>query len=201
MPIDYQRYASSMECIVWAGRYQPPHVGHKELFSLSLSTWEEPHVLGVVWGSKNSSVEWAQNNPKHFGVLSEFTAWERCSLWCLIADALGASKRTSVVTLPRFDMPGGEEYQQLLPENHVRATTDKDAQDLSNVEFWHSRGFKVRVLSSPPGLLTGTEMRRKIARGYDWKLFVPEECHSYFIGIDGPGRLARQAMAERRESR
>lgn len=179
--------------LIWAGRYQPPHNGHKQLLSHSLATWPEPHIVGIVWGHNTADSEWAKANPKHFGSKYAFSGWERRRLFELIVWEIGATRRVSVVLVPRLDQPNGWEFDEIFPRKRIRCTTDKDSADLANVEFWRSQGEKVRVLSAPPGTLTGTEFRKRVLAGEEWRSFVPEECHEYFISIDGPTRLTAQA--------
>lgn len=180
--------------MVWVGRYQPPHTGHRELLRLSLARWAIPHVIGVVWGHRASTGGWASRNPKHFGAYYEFTAWERIKMLNLIVEGLDATDRVTLLQIPRFDLWDDTGINELLPPRQIRGTTDKDAADREQVDFWSKRGVACEILPAPAGLLTGEQLRSGIRSGVDWRAFIPEECHVYFVAIGGPERLERQAV-------
>lgn len=177
--------------LVWSGRYQPPHKGHEAILRRSLETWPEPHICAIVW---SLSDPWLSSsvrlNPKHKPEVNPFTVWERMRLMELLIEGVDiGQQRVRIIGIPRSDT-SGRRAQDFLPPCYCQCTTNKDDEDRKNFERWRIEGKNARILDvSDLKLSSSTELKMALRRGDDWRSFIPDNCHEYFIEIDGPARL------------
>lgn len=156
------------------GRFQPFHLGHLDAVNFAL---ENVDSLSIGIGSSNRSNE--KRNP--------FTADERKEM---IESSLGESvlKRVKIYYIP--DVEDHEKWTF-----HVDSIVPQYDIVFSNDDFTHQlfkkRGIKVvSVPLKQREVLSGTEIRAKIASGQNWKEFVPEGTKKVLLKIDAERRLS-----------
>lgn len=155
------------------GRFQPFHFGHLAAIEFAL---ENVNSLSIGIGSSNRFNE--KRNP--------FTADERKEM---ILSSLDESLLNKVKVYYIPDVDEHEKWTYL-----VDSIVPKYDTVFSNDDFTHSlfkkRGIKVvSVPLKDRNVLSGTEIRAKIASGQSWKEFVPEGTQKVLLKINADQRL------------
>ncbi len=159
------------------GRFQPFHLGHLSAVEYALNMVD---TLWIVIGSADKSHE--PRNP--------FTAGERLEMIKYALDTHGIdAKRWHAV--PVYDANIHylwiTQVNMLVPRYDVVFTNDRFSIMLFEE---YGRGKEVR---SVPLLnrveFSGTEVRRRIAQGEDWRSIVPEQVARVIDEIDGVRRV------------
>lgn len=159
------------------GRFQPFHLGHLSAVEYALKNID---MLWLVIGSADKSHE--PRNP--------FTAGERLEMIKYALDAHGVVSRrwhavpvydTSIhylwvaqvnMLVPRYDVVfTNDPFSRMLFEEYGRGKEVREVPLLNRAEF------------------SGTEVRRRIANGDDWRRLVPEHVASVIDAIDGVRRV------------
>lgn len=96
--------------------------------------------------------------------------------------------RITVVVVPRHDWDWNV-VSRFYPPSWLICFTEKDDFEVAKRELWESRGETVHVLSMNRLPITTTEVRARVAGGANWREFISEHAHEYFVDIDGPRRL------------
>lgn len=155
------------------GRFQPLHMGHMEVLRRCA---EESEHLTIGIGSAQYSHQ--SDNP--------FTAGER---YMMIQGALRDEGIENYSIVPIEDL-----NRYAIWVSHVVAMCPTFDWVYSNNPFtrrlFTEAGFEVRA--SPlysRSLYSGTEVRRRIVEGEDWKSLVPSAVARVIDDIDGVGRL------------
>jgi nicotinamide-nucleotide adenylyltransferase len=156
------------------GRFQPFHLGHLAAVNFAL---ENVDSLAIGIGSSNRSNE--KRNP--------FTADERKEM---IESSLGESvlKRVRIYYIP--DVEDHDKWTF-----HVDSIVPQYDVVFSNDDFTHQL-FKKRGIRVTPvplkqrKVLSGTEIRAKIASGQNWQEFVPEGTKNVLMKINAKQRLS-----------
>ncbi len=154
------------------GRFQPFHLGHLEAIRFAL---ERVDMLWIVIGSAQKSHE--PRNP--------FTAAERL---LMIRDTLYNTDidPRSWYAIPVYDSTHHwiwiREIDMLVPRYDIVFTNDP----LTTLLFKEEKKVVMSVELKEREKLSGTEVRRRIINGEDWKSLVPKESAKMIeeIGID-----------------
>ncbi|MFN4336876.1 MAG: nicotinamide-nucleotide adenylyltransferase [Candidatus Nitrosocaldus sp.] len=158
------------------GRFQPFHLGHLSAVEYALNMVD---TLWIVIGSADKSHE--PRNP--------FTAGERLEMIKYALDAHGIdAKRWHAV--PVYDANihylWVAQVNMLVPRYDVVFTNDRFSIMLFE-EYGKKEVRSVPLLNRVE--LSGTEVRRRIANGEDWKSIVPEQVARVIYEIDGVRRV------------
>lgn len=155
------------------GRFQPFHLGHLAAVKFALSRVDS---LAIGIGSSNKSHE--KRNP--------FTAEERKEM---ITASIGKSdlKKISIYYIPDVDDHAKWTHQvdSIVPNYDVVFSNDDFTQRL----------YKERNVSVIPvplehrEILSGTDIRAKIADGQEWDDLVPEGTKNILLKINAESRL------------
>ena len=155
------------------GRFQPFHLGHLDAIQFALSKVEN---LWIGIGSSNKPSE--KNNP--------FTADERKEM---ILSSIDESilKQIQIFYIPDLDnhIKWIENIDSLVPNFDVVFTNDELTQTL-----YSKRGKKViQVPFTNREVLSGTNIRNKIASDQEWQTLVPDGTKTILKKIDANDRL------------
>ena len=157
------------------GRFQPFHLGHLSAVKFALTQVENLYI-GI--GSSNRYNE--KRNP--------FSAEERKEM---IESSVDGSdlKKCKIYFVPDVNDHGKWTY-------HVDSIIPKYDVVFSNDDFTHELYKKrgIKVISVPlkqREILSGTDIRQKIATGQIWKDFVPEGTAKVLAKINAKDRLAK----------
>ena len=155
------------------GRFQPLHNGHMEV--LRKCAEESEHLI-VGIGSAQSSHD--PDNP--------FTAGER---YMMISESLKAEGITEFSIVPvedlnRYSVWVAHVVSMVPPFKRVYTNNPMTRR------LFEEAGYEVR--RSPMynrSVYSGTEVRRRIASGEEWRSLVPEAVADVIDAIDGVGRI------------
>ncbi len=155
------------------GRFQPFHLGHLSAVKFALQNVE---TLSIGIGSSNRSNE--KRNP--------FTADERKEM---ILSSLDEQTKSKIKIYYIPDVDNHEKWTY-----HVDSIVPKYDVVFSNDDFTHElfkkRGIKVvAVPLAQREVLSGTEIRAKIASDQNWSEFVPEGTRMILLKINAKDRL------------
>jgi nicotinamide-nucleotide adenylyltransferase len=176
---------------VWVGRIQPFHLGHLTILRRSLSSLDLPHVNGIV--CHNDDVL-AEPTGKHTLAYNPFTPWERYTMVRTCLTALSLSDRVTTIFVPFLRPDEWSRTKLYLPSKFVMCTTNKDNEDSAKICAWESFGWTSRMIDlSDIKVVSSTQFRQAILAGQDWRHFVHESIHDYFVSIEGPSRLLQSA--------
>ena len=110
----------------------------------------------------------------------------------LCLEHYGLQDRVQTWLAPRHDLDWNL-VKGFYPENRLICLTVKDDFEAAKAALWRERGERVHVFEelAAEQVLTTTEIRRRVAAGEDWRVYLPSSCHEYFVDIDGPSRVFR----------
>ncbi|MCD1293722.1 nicotinamide-nucleotide adenylyltransferase [Methanocella sp. CWC-04] len=161
----------------YIGRFQPFHLGHHKVIS-EISKNVDELVIGI--GSAQDSH--TPENP--------FTAGERIMM---------ISRGLKDLALQYYVIPISDVYRNAIWVSHVKSMTPPFSSVYSNnplvSRLFNEAGYA--VLYSPMYNRTeysGTEIRRRMLSGEEWKHLVPEEVVDVIDEIKGIERLKEVAM-------
>ena len=178
---------------VWTGRFQPFHRGHLALIEHAFATWGlRQWVCIAISGPCNmaSSVHDGLGEWLYRGYTSRrmpFSPPERLEMARLSLLSCSRSEEVTLTLSPHYTYPGV--LETFYPSNSVILLTNKDVHDLDKRRVWEAIGHKVWVLDESAGVLTGTEIRRRVLSGSDLQEFIVPSAWGYFVSIDGPERM------------
>jgi nicotinamide-nucleotide adenylyltransferase len=157
------------------GRFQPFHLGHLSAVKFAL-TYVDKLYIGI--GSSNRFNE--KRNP--------FTAEERKEMIELSVEKSNLEK-CKIYFIP--DVNDHEKWTY-----HVDSIVPKYDLVFSNDDFTHElykrRGIKViSVPLKQREILSGTDIRQKIAVGQSWSEFVPKGTATVLLKINAKDRIAK----------
>jgi nicotinamide-nucleotide adenylyltransferase len=156
------------------GRFQPFHLGHLAAVNFALSNVDR---LSICIGSSNRSNE--KRNP--------FTADERKEMILSSLDD-SALKKINIYYIPDVDDHEKWTYcvDSIVPKYDIVFSND----DFTH-ELFKKRGIKViAVPLEQRHVLSGTEIRAKIASDQNWSDFVPDGTRDVLLKINAKQRLA-----------
>ncbi len=171
---DFEKYSLVI------GRFQPLHLGHMEVIRKCAS--ESDHLtIGIGSAQYSHTIE----NP--------FTAGER---YLMIEETLKAEGIANYSIVPIEDL---NRYSVWV--SHVVSMCPPFVNVYSNNPFtkrlFSEAGFNIKA--SPlynREIYSGTEVRRRIAEGGDWRSLVPRSVAEVIDKIDGVGRIASFTRAD-----
>jgi hypothetical protein len=116
--------------------------------------------------------------------------WERLCLMRFGLEGHGLLDRVTVLAAPRHDLDWGR-VAEFYPPRRIICLTSKDKFEAAKGTLWEQRGERVHVFSEldEKNVLTTSRIRQLVAAGVDWRHFLPERSHSYFLEIGGPARV------------
>lgn len=164
-----------MERALFIGRFQPFHLGHMAAVNEISLKYE---VLLAVGSAQES---YSFSNP--------FTAGERIDMLLKIRG------------LKALCMPVPDITNNSLWVSHVKSLLPKfnvvfSANPLVAALF-EDAGFKVEKQTLfNPEIYSGTQIRKKIASGGEWKNLVPSEVYEYIKSIGGEKRIRNLSLKE-----
>ncbi len=165
---------------LFVGRFQPFHRGHLHLLKQILEDFEEV-VLGV--GSSQFSHE----------VENPFTFAERYEMIRRTLDD-ESIQRCQVIPIPDVGIHSQWVSNVLSQVPHFEAVFSHEP--LTRRLFQEAG---ITVLDKPlleRSTLSGTEIRRRMLKGGDWKKLVPAVVAAFIEEIDGVERVRAVALAE-----
>lgn len=185
--------ASSSECAVWDGRFQPLHKGHVEFARAIIDYFDLPLVIMVIQSSESSSDDnYSKEVDRHHRLArNPLTLWERRVMLKLAIEEQGLSSRVEIVGIPRPDLFWSI-ASLFYPPNRFMCLSGKDDYERRKKTFWASLGERTKVVPTD-GLTTvsASQVKAAIKEGGDWKSLIPRACHSYFVDINGLQRFAQ----------
>ncbi len=155
------------------GRFQPFHLGHLEAVKYAL---KHVDMLWIVIGSAQKSHE--SRNP--------FTAAERLSM---IKDTLESNKISNWYAIPVYDADYHyiwvKSLSMMIPNYDIVFTNEP----LTRLLFEEEGKKILEVDLKDRSILSGTEIRRRIASNEEWRHLVSRETASIIERIDGINRI------------
>jgi len=157
---------------LFVGRFQPFHNGHlfvvKELV-------KRGYVPLLVIGS--AYLSHTPQNP--------FTAGERFTMIARTLEAEGIEHH--IIPVPDINRYGVwvSHVVNLVPPFDLVFANSPLIQELFREKGYHVESTKLYLREH----CSGTELRRKIAEGEEWKEFVPDEVYRFIREIDGEKRV------------
>jgi len=160
---------------ILVGRFQPFHLGHLNAVKFALSKVD---MLWIIIGSAQKSQE--SRNP--------FTAGERLLMIKKVLDANKVDpKRWAAVPVLDVDVHSlwVNQIDMLVPRYDVAFTNDP----FSTMLFKEHGKKVVKVPMLKRKFLSGTEVRRRMASGENWKELVPAQVAAIIKEIEGIERI------------
>lgn len=159
---------------LFIGRFQPYHLGHHEVVKKILEEVDEL-IIGIGSAQESHSLE----NP--------FTAGERVLMISRAVEELGARHRVYIIPLEDI-------YRNALWVAHVCSMVPPfDVVYTNNplvYRLFKEEGFKVfRTAMINRSKYHGTEIRKKMLEGDEWKKYVPKVVAEVIEEIGGIERL------------
>ncbi len=158
---------------LFIGRFQPFHKGHLEAIKFAL---ERVDMLWIVIGSAEKSYE--SRNP--------FTAGERL---LMIKSTLEANNIKDWYAIPVYDASfhfiWTASINMLVPSYDVVFTNDP----LTKLLFKREEKQVIEVELKDRSLLSGTEIRRRIAHDLEWRSLLSNEVVNIIESVDGINRI------------
>lgn len=175
---------------VWAGRFQPFHLGHVSFLDRICLTFDGPIVVAVIASSTSepSDAYSAEANLQHRVAKNPLTTWERLMMIRIYLEEKGLTNRIIPIGIPRPDTYWSM-VRGFYPPKRVLCFSDRNTFETQKVEHWRSMGEAVRVFPSEVGT-SGTEFKEIVRSRGDWRALLPSETVEYFLSIDGPARFA-----------
>ena len=155
------------------GRFQPFHNGHLAMVRKILRRHKE-----IIIGIGSAQYSHTNENP--------FTAGERYEMIKCALDAEGIHNY-HIVPIP-------DTHVHSVWVGHVLSLVPKFDAVYTNsalvVRLFEERGFKpIELALEKRAIYSGTEVRRRIFKGEDWKSLVPKVVAEYIKEIDGATRI------------
>lgn len=176
-----------MKRALWVGRNQPFHLGHLLVLQRGLAEFPLPTVIGLVCQDLVPNLRDAAG--KHNRTRNFLTPWERLRIVEMCLEAEGLSRSVNAVFVPRSDGATGV-FRSFVPPDCIRLTTNKDLADSAKVDFWRSQGFEAALIDVRGlEIISASHIREVMRQGGDWRPFLHEASHEYFVEIEGPERM------------
>ncbi len=157
--------------ILILGRFQPLHKGHMKII---IDAYAEDNDLAIVIGSAKKSDE--KDNP--------FSAEERRRM---LEETLEAENITAKIFLVQ-DIELDSHYVGHLEEN-IGCKPDKIITENGlTIRLFKKAGYNI-IITPRHFDLSATEVRLRIAKGEEWKGFLPEQVVKIIGDIDGINRI------------
>lgn len=155
------------------GRFQPPHKGHIKVLTQIAENYDQ-----IIIGVGSAHVSHRKENP--------FTAGERILMLSTILEKIGKSV-FYVVPIPDVN-------RHAIWVNHVESMCPPFDIVFSNNplvrRLFNEAGYKTKYAPIyNREIYSGTEIRRRIIDGENWKELVPEEIGTIIEELDGINRL------------
>jgi nicotinamide-nucleotide adenylyltransferase len=158
---------------LFIGRFQPFHKGHLEAIKFALGMVD---MLWIVIGSAEKSYE--SRNP--------FTAAERL---LMIKSTLEANNIKGWYAIPVYDASfhfiWTTSINMLVPSYDVVFTNDP----LTKLLFKREEKKVIEIELKDRSLLSGTEIRRRIAHDLEWRSLLSNEVVNIIESVDGINRI------------
>lgn len=167
------------------GRFQPFHDKHAD-YALWAADQCDHLIIGIT-NADPSHIEAEEAEPKrHKAEHNPFKYHERYKMIRAYVEASPLDNNTSIMPFPinRPDL-----WDEYAPEDIVHYVRTLEEWHDVKTERFRSHGRKV-VAQQVPRVLSGEEIRDRMAAGEPWKHTVPEPVAEYIDMIDGPNRLA-----------
>ncbi|MGW0286070.1 hypothetical protein ACWDXT_23540 [Streptomyces sp. NPDC003236] len=175
---------------VWAGRFQPFHMGHLQTLR-RMASMRTPLVVAVIaadeaeghgaYGRMAAAAGASSGNP--------LTVWERTEMINLALATEPWAQSVRTIGAPRPDLDW-ELTKTFYPRQRVIYLTDRDQFEAAKLHRYKSLGEKVVVVGVKDlPAMSATEVRRRIAAGEDWQSLMHPATIDYFREIGGPARF------------
>ncbi|MFJ9833835.1 hypothetical protein ACIRU2_21020 [Streptomyces sp. NPDC101169] len=175
---------------VWAGRFQPFHMGHLHTLQ-RMASMRHPLVVAVIaaddtegrgaFGKMAAAAGASGSNP--------LTVWERTEMISLALAAEPWARSVRTIGAPRPDLDWSL-TTSFYPRPRVIYVTDRDQFEAAKLSRYRSLEEKVVVVGvTDLPEMSATEVRRRIAAGEDWQSLMHPATIDYFKEIDGPARF------------
>ena len=153
------------------GRFQPFHNGHLEYVLEALSRSREL-LVGVTNPDPVPVPEEPASPHRHLAAANPFSFNERSAM---IRAALAAAsvdlRRVAIMPFPIHEPERWNRYFPAGTTHFIRVFSTWEAEKANRLR---ARGFAVVELPAPPAkAVSGTEVRRRLAEGCDWRELVP----------------------------
>jgi nicotinamide-nucleotide adenylyltransferase len=160
---------------ILVGRFQPFHLGHMKAVQFAMNKVD---MLWIIIGSAQKSHE--PRNP--------FTAGERLAMIKMTLDAEKINPK-KWLAVPVNDVNDhsrwADHIDMLIPRYDVAFTNDP----FSTMLFKKHGKKVVKVPMLKRKFLSGTEVRKRIINGENWKELVPKQVAAIIKEIDGVNRI------------
>ena len=167
-----------MTTALYIGRFQPLHKGHFEYMKKML---KEAEILKIVIGS-SQEIGTARN---------PFSVDERKEMLKLcFNDEKIAPERIRI-----FSAEDCPESNELWLRNVLKLAGSSDivyaGENKLVARIFRNAGYDVRTLKRRIAGISATKIRRMIAAGKGWKIYVPENVYDYVLKIKGDKRIKK----------
>lgn len=176
--------------VVWAGRYQPLHLGHVRMLSRSLERFPEHHLIAVTTPLRGQRpAAHLRSDPKLDDCYNPLEPWEVWWAFRLVLEAEGWDRRVSVIHVPRHDSRSGG-TDRFFPPGVIRCATNKDPDDQAKIDRWAARGYRTRLLDvSGLTLTSGTQIRESLRAGGSLNEWTHPSTWDFFEAIGARERI------------
>lgn len=152
------------------GRFQPFHSGHLE-YSLQAAGLCRELVVGITNPELSEVPEEPTSRHRHLPEANPYSYRERL---LMVRAALGAAgidlTRVAIVPFPIHDPSRWRHYVPPGATHFIRVFSDWEAEKAARLR---AAGYAVVELPAGAKRVSGTEVRRRLAIGADWRALVP----------------------------
>jgi len=163
---------------LFIGRFQPLHLGHiKAILEIS----EDKEINEIIIGIGSAQESWTLKNP--------FTAGERYEM--LLREEIFKNFNKNLIILPIMDINNHSIWVKyvcsLTPKFDVVYTRNPLTKILFEREGFKIREQKIYNYKNIP--ISGTEIRKRLIEGKNWKELVSESVYKFIREIKGDERI------------
>lgn len=162
--------STALGCI--AGRFQPVHNQHLELFDIALGFCE--HLLIAVTNpDPGARRREPSSSHRHTSAANPFTYFERATLLRTALIERGIDKRTTIVP---FDLTRRDYWSEYVPLNAHHLVRTYSDWERHKADLLRDAGYLVTTIEGDPTIkLNASDIRRLLAENNgSWKELVPK---------------------------
>lgn len=185
-----QNHWDTTECKIGSvhGRFQPFHKGHLTYVFLAFLRCKHL-IIGITNPDYRHMIPNEADTERHLTKSNPFTFYERYLMITYSLEAAGVGRtRFDIVPFPIDDPNLLANYCPKVPV-YLR---DRGAWTRKKLDLLESHGWPVELILDGKDLdISGTETRRRIEDGGDWKILVPDGTSAVISSINMSERMSQ----------
>lgn len=171
------------------GRFQPFHLGHLAYCRIALER-AEILVVGITNFDPAMTTFETTSPHRHAPAANPFSYWERTLMIrdALLEDRVPAA-RFALTALPVHESGRWPHYVPTDPAESVHVLRVFSPWEEEKVRRLAAAGFRVEAIYDQQKLVSGSDVRARLAAGAGWEEFVPPAVHEWLMQLDATQRL------------